>query len=77
METDVTKYRETKSRNSRTKDFGGRVQVEITIPPNKCHPGENVSFHSLDKPPKWTCAKCGQTILVETVVNDAQISEKD
>jgi ribosomal protein L37AE/L43A len=77
MEDTLPKYRETKSRNSTTKDYGGKVEVKITIPKNTCHPGENVQFHSQDKPPIWTCAKCGKTLLVETVVNDALISEID
>lgn len=69
-------YRETKSRNSVTKDYGGKVQVKIKIPKNTCHPGANVQFHSLAKPPVWKCDKCGKIILVETVVNDAIISER-
>ena len=69
------KYKETKSRNSVTKDFGGKRQVKIKIPPNTCHPGANVQFHSLANPPKWTCEKCGGVLLVETVVNTAEITE--
>ena len=71
----MIKYRETKSRNSTTKNFGGKVEVRIKIPPNTCHRGENVEFHSLETPPAWYCAKCGKVLLVETVVNDALISE--
>jgi hypothetical protein len=70
-----TKYRETKSRNSVTKDFGGNVQVKVTIPANTCHPGANVAFHSLAKPPVWKCAQCGGVLLVETPVNTATIFE--
>jgi hypothetical protein len=69
------KYKETKSRGSTTKDFGGRREVKITIPTNTCHPKANVQFHSLDNPPKWTCAECGGVILVEKVVNTAHITE--
>ena len=69
------RYKETKSRNSVTKDFGGKREVKIKIPPNTCHPGENVQFHSLDNPPKWTCAKCGGVLLVEKVVNSATVVE--
>ena len=69
------RYRETKSRNSVTKDFGGHVQVKVKIPPNTCHPGENVQFRSLEKPPTWNCDKCGAVILVETPVNTATIIE--
>jgi hypothetical protein len=69
------KYNETKSRNSVTKDFGGRREVKIKIPPNTCHPGANVQFHSQANPPKWTCEKCGGVLLVETVVNTAEITE--
>jgi hypothetical protein len=69
-------YREIKSRNSVTRDYGGRVEVETKIPPNTCHPREIIQWHSLAKPPIWTCA-CGKTLLVETVVNDAIISERE
>jgi len=69
------KYKETKSRNSVTKDFGGKVEVRTEIPPNTCHPGENIEFHSLEKPPVWKCAKCGGVLLVEKPVNTAIISE--
>ena len=69
------KYKETKSRNSTTRDFGGRVQVKTKIPPNTCHPNEGVSFHSLAHPPKWTCSKCGKVLLVETPVNSATVFE--
>lgn len=71
----MAEYRETKSRNSTTKDFGGKVEVRTRIPVNSCHRGENVQFHSMDKPPVWTCAKCGKILLVETKVNEALISE--
>lgn len=69
-------YREIKSRNSTTKDFGAKVQVRTKIPANTCHRGENIEFHSLETPPTWHCAKCGKVILVETPVNDAIIMEK-
>jgi hypothetical protein len=69
------KYEERKSRNSVTKDFGGKVEVKTTIPANTCHPGENVEFHSLESPPTWKCAKCGGVLLVEKVVNRATIIE--
>jgi hypothetical protein len=71
----MTDYKETKSRNSITKDFGGRVEVGIKIPKNTCHPGEGASFHSLEKPPFWTCNKCGKKIFIETIVNEANIHE--
>ncbi|MGA2887402.1 MAG: hypothetical protein ABSE51_05070 [Terracidiphilus sp.] len=71
----MTKYRETKSRNSITKDFGGKVEVRTKIPKNTCHNGAEVQFHALERPPLWTCAKCGKALLVETSVNDALISE--
>jgi hypothetical protein len=71
----MTKYKETKSRNSITKDFGGKVQVRVKIPANTCHRGESVEFHSLEKPPAWYCAKCGKVLLVETPVNEAFISD--
>jgi len=70
-----TKYREIKSRHSVTKDFGGEVQVNIDIPANTCHPGENVEFHSQEKPPTWKCAKYGGVLRVEKVVNTALITE--
>jgi hypothetical protein len=76
-EAKLARYRETKSRNSITEDYGGKVQVRTKVPQNTCHPGENVNFHSLNKPPIWTCAKCGGALLVETVVNEAFISKKD
>jgi hypothetical protein len=69
------KYKETKSRNSVTKDFGGIREVKTKIPENNCHPGANVQFHSLDNPPKWTSEKCGGVLLVEKVVNTAEITE--
>jgi len=69
------KYKETKSRNSVTKDFGGRREVKIKIPASSCHPGANVQFHGLDNPPKWTCGECGGVLLVEKVVNTAEITE--
>lgn len=71
----MRRYKEIKSRNSLTKDFGRKVEVKTRIPVNTCHPGENVSFHSLDNPPKWTCAKCGKVLLTETPVNTAIIQE--
>jgi len=49
------KYKETKSRHSVTKDFGGKVQVKTHIPRNTCHPGEPVQFRSQEKPPTWNC----------------------
>jgi hypothetical protein len=73
----MPKYRETKSRNSITKDYGGKVTVRTKLPANTCHPGTNVSFHSMNKPPIWTCAKCGKILLVETVVNEAVITDAD
>jgi hypothetical protein len=73
----LAKYRETKSRNSTTKNFGNKVEVRTKIPANTCHRGENVQFHSLDKPPFWSCAKCGKALLVETTVNEALISETE
>jgi hypothetical protein len=69
------KYKETKSRNSVTKDFGGTVQVKTKIPPNTCHPGENIEFRSMEKPPTWNCAKCGKVLLVEKPVNSATVFE--
>jgi hypothetical protein len=61
------KYKETKSRNSVTKDFGGKVQVKIKIPPNTRHPGQNVEFRSQEKPyPTWNCAKCGKASALST-----------
>ncbi len=71
----MKKYAEVKSRNSVTKDFGGKVEVKTTIPTNTCHPGENIEFHSLEVPPVWKCAKCGGVLLVETPVNTATIFE--
>jgi len=71
----LTEYRETKSRNSITKDFGDKVEVRTRIPVNTCHRGENVQFRSMDNPQVWTCAKCGKVLLVETKVNEALISE--
>lgn len=71
----MRKYKEIKSRNSVTKDFGGKVEVKVKIPANTCHPGQNVEFHSMDKPPKWTCAECGKVLLVEKVVNTASVTE--
>jgi ribosomal protein S27AE len=71
------KYREIKSRNSVTKDFGRRVEVRTKPPKNTCHPGATIQFHSLDKPPKWTCGKCGGVLLVETPVNTAEITEME
>lgn len=68
-------YEERKSRNSVTKDFGAHVEVKTTIPPNHCHPGENVEYHSLEKPPVWKCAKCGGVLLAEKVVNRATVIE--
>ena len=68
-------YEEIKSRNSVTKNFGGRVEVKVKIPANTCHPGENVEFHSQEKPPTWKCAKCGKVLLIETPVNTATIFE--
>jgi hypothetical protein len=73
----MASYKETKSRNSVTKDFGGRVTVKTKIPPNTCHPGENIEFRSLATPPTWNCAKCGKLILEETPVNQAYVSEVD
>jgi hypothetical protein len=70
------RYKETKSRNSVTKDFGGRVQVKTKVPPNTCHPGENIEFRSQAKPyPTWNCAKCGAVLLVEKTVNAATVFE--
>jgi hypothetical protein len=69
------KYEERKSRNSITKDFGGRVEVKTEIPANNCHPGENIEFHSLANPPVWKCAKCGGVLLVEKLVNRATVIE--
>ncbi len=71
----MRKYKETKSRNSVAKDFGGKVEIRTRIPANTCHPGENVQYHTQKKPPVWTCAKCDKVILVETTVNEALISE--
>ena len=71
----MKEYKEIKSRNSLTKDFGGKVQVKTKIPPNTCHPGENIEFRSQAKPPTWNCAKCGGVLLVETPVNKATITE--
>jgi hypothetical protein len=71
----VKKYKETKSRNSVTKDFGGKVEVKTKIPPNTCHPGANIEFRSLATPPTWNCAQCGGVLLVEKPVNTAMISE--
>lgn len=71
------KYREIKSRNSVTKDFGGRVEVRTKLPANTCHPGENVQFRSLDRPPKWVCGKCGGVLRIETPVNTADITEME
>jgi hypothetical protein len=69
------KYKEIKSRNSVTKDFGGRVEVKVKIPANTCHPKANVEFHSLAKPPVWKCAQCGGVLLVEKSVNTAIITK--
>jgi hypothetical protein len=70
------KYKETKSRNSVTKDFGGRVQVKTKVPPNTCHPGESIQFRSQEKPyPTWNCAKCGNVLLIEKIVNTATVYE--
>ena len=69
------KYRETKSRHSVTKDFGGEVQVKSKIPVNTCHPDANVEFRSQEKPPTWNCAKCGGVLRRETVVNTAIVAE--
>lgn len=69
------KYKEIKSRHSVTKDFGGTVQVKTKIPPNTCHPGEDIQFRSLEKPPTWNCAKCGGVLRVEKVVNTALVDE--
>jgi len=71
----MRKYRETKSRHAVTKDFGGEVEVKTRIPANTCHPGENVQFLSLEKPPTWNCAKCGGVLRAETVVNTATVTE--
>lgn len=71
----MAKYRETKSRHSVTKDYGGKVEGRTSIPPNTCHPREHVEFHALENPPAWYCAKCGKVLLVEKVVNDAFIIE--
>jgi hypothetical protein len=76
-EEKLPKYKETKSRNSIAKDYGGKVQVRTTIPENTCHPGENVNYHTLENPRRWACAKCGSTLLVEKVVNEAFISDKE
>jgi hypothetical protein len=69
------RYKETKSRHSVTKDFGGKVTVATRIPVNTCHPGESVQFRSLDIPPTWNCGKCGTVIRVEKPVNEALIHE--
>jgi hypothetical protein len=69
------KYREIKSRNSVTKDFGGLKQVKVEIPPNTCHPEANVQFRSLEQPPTWNCDQCGTVLLIETPVNTATIIE--
>lgn len=71
----MTRYKETKSRHSVTKDFGDKVTVGTTIPANTCHPGENVQFRSRDNPPTWNCAKCGKEIRVEKPVNEAFIHD--
>jgi hypothetical protein len=75
MEAGMGTFKETKSRNSTTKDFGGKVEVRTKIPANTCHRGENVEYHSLEKPPVWKCAKCGKVLLVETTVNEAIITD--
>jgi hypothetical protein len=72
----MKRYKETKSRNSITKDFGGQVEVKTTVPKNTCHPGENTQFRSLDVPPTWNCAKCGKVLRVEKAVNSATILER-
>jgi hypothetical protein len=69
------KHKETKSRNSVTKTVGNTVQVRTKIPPNTCHPGENIEFRSLEKPPTWNCGKCGKVLLVEKLVNSATVFE--
>ena len=74
METE-RKYRETKSRHSVKRNFGGRVQAKTKIPVNTCHPGEDIEFRSQEKPPTWNCAKCGGVLRVETVVNTAVVTE--
>jgi len=80
------KYREIKSRNCVTKDFGRQVKVTVKIPANTCHPGVNVEFRSQEKPPTWNCEKCGSGLFpllrpfhdsysaagLQTVRNDAQ-----
>ena len=71
----MTRYKETKSRHSVTKDFGGKVTVATKIPANTCHPRESVQFRSLDTPPTWNCAKCGKVIRVEKPVNEAFIQD--
>jgi hypothetical protein len=62
------RYKETKSRNSVKKDFGGKVEVRTKILPNACHPGEDINYNTLANPPVWTCAKCGGVLLVEEPV---------
>lgn len=71
----ANKYREIKSRHSVTKDFGGKVEVKVDIPPNSCHPGDPVQFRSQHTPPTWNCEKCGGVLRVESVVNTALITE--
>jgi|GEM_PF-1642441 hypothetical protein len=72
----MKKCKETKSRNSVTKDFGGRVQVRTKIPSNTCRPGQNVEFRTQEKPyPTWNCAKCGKVLLVEKTVNAAMVRD--
>jgi hypothetical protein len=71
----VKKYKEVKSRNSVTKDFGGKVEVKTKIPKNTCHPGAKIEFHSLATPPRWKCAQCGGVLLIEKPVNTAVIAE--
>lgn len=73
----VKKYREIKSRNSVTKITGRRVQVRTKIPPNTCHPGENIEFRSQAKPPTWNCAKCGKVLRTETPVNTATVFSEE